>query len=58
MMRQARIVVISTGLIVVITVLCSLSCADDQPQTLIEAAMLGDLKQVQKTIRKGSGYRR
>ena len=51
-MRESRIAALITGLLLVLSVFCSASFAQDQ--ALIEAAKKGDLKQVQELLEKGA----
>jgi uncharacterized protein len=49
---KPRIAVIAAGLLIVSTIVCSASFAQDQGQALIEAAKQGDLRQVQELLKK------
>ena len=51
-MRRFGIGIVATGLLIVLSIFCSASLAEDPGQALIEAARRGDFKHVQELLGK------
>jgi uncharacterized protein len=51
-MHRLGIGIVATGLLIVLSIFCSVSFAQDQGKALIEAAKQGDLEQVRELLNK------